>query len=143
MKRLLVAAMVATLVVLAFGFLAPAVQAESPQQLACEGAGGSWDYPPSSSDPTQQDTSQPKQCNNGASNGPSVSDTIKAVINIMLFAVGVIAVIVIVVSAVRFVNSGGDTQQVSKAKDAVIYALVGVVIAASAFAIVNFVLGQL
>jgi hypothetical protein len=157
MKKLLVSVALVALGVLGVGFFVPSAHATpaapidctaaasacSPQETACVGAGGTWDHPPSASDPSQPDTSKPAQCNNGAAAGPSVSDTIKAIINIMLFAVGVIAVIVIVVSSIRFVNSGGDTQQVSKAKDAIIYALVGVVIAASAFAIVNFVLGQL
>jgi hypothetical protein len=125
------------------GVRAPLAYADSPQQISCQGAGGTWDHPPLSSDPTKQDTSKPKQCNNTSTNGPTFQHVITVAINLLLFAVGVIAVIVIVISAVRFVNSGGDTQQVSKAKDAIIYALVSIVVATSAFVIVNFVLAQL
>lgn len=113
---------------LSLGFISSPVHAASPQQLTCEGSGGKWSG---------------GRCRENRANGPSVPTTIKSVINILLFVVGAIAVIVIVVSAFRFVNSGGDTQQVSKAKDAIIYALVGVVVAAAAYVIVNFVLEQL
>ena len=113
-----------------FTSLAPLslAQADSPQQLACEGSGGRWDG---------------GKCSTRSANGPTVSTTIKTAINILLFVVGVAAVIVVVIAGFRIVNSNGDAQQVTKAKDAIIYALVGVVVAISAYAIVNFILSQL
>ena len=102
----------------------------SPQQLACEGSGGKWNAGDS-------------LCQNDAANGPSVPKTVTAVINILLFVIGVAAVIVIVVEAFRFVNSNGASQAVSKSKNGIIFALVGLVVAALAYAIVNFVLDQL
>lgn len=102
----------------------------SPQQLACEGSGGTWNAGDS-------------LCQDVAANGPSVPKTITAVINILLFVIGVAAVIVIVVEAFRFVNSNGDSQAVSKSKNGIIFALVGLAVAALAYAIVNFVLDQL
>ncbi len=117
--------------------------AASPQQLACEGSGGKWSHPPSAADPAVPDTSLPVGCQTDAANGPSVPKTVTAVINILLFVIGVAAVIVIVVEAFRFVNSNGDSQAVSKSKNGIIFALVGLVVAALAYAIVNFVLDQL
>jgi len=102
--------------------------AKSPQQLTCEGSGGSWNG---------------GKCATRSANGPTVSATIKATINILLFVIGISAVIVVVIAGLRMVNSNGDTQAVSKARNAIIYALVGLVIAALAYALVNFVLDQL
>ena len=42
---------------------------------------------------------------------------------------------------IRYATSNGDAQQVKSAKDAVLYAVIGLVVAILAYAIVNFVLG--
>lgn len=76
----------------------------------------------------------------------SVNDiipTIKTIVNIILFLIGAIAVIVIIVAGFRFVVAGGDSNTISQAKNTIIYALVGLIVAFAAFAIVNFVAGQL
>lgn len=70
-----------------------------------------------------------------------VDSTVKNVINILLFVVGVGAVIMLIVGAIRYVVSAGDQQAVAGAKNTILYAIVGIVVAVMAFAIVNFVLG--
>lgn len=77
----------------------------------------------------------------GGSEASSAPDIIKNVINILLYVAGVIAVIVIIVGGLRFVTSEGDANAANKAKNSVAYACVGLVLAALAYAIVNFVLG--
>jgi uncharacterized membrane protein YgcG len=79
------------------------------------------------------------------SNNPekAVSDTVRNIINIMLFAVGIVAVISIIVSGMRFISSRGDSNAVSKARTSLIYSVVGLVVAVMAFAIVNFVIARL
>jgi Flp pilus assembly pilin Flp len=59
--------------------------------------------------------------------------------NVLLFVIGAIAVIMIVIGGLRYVISGGDAKQVQAAKNTILYALVGVVIAILAYALVNFV----
>lgn len=49
------------------------------------------------------------------------------------------AVLIIAISALRIIISRGNPQDVSKARDAIIYASVGLVISLSALAIVTFV----
>ncbi len=68
---------------------------------------------------------------------------VKDVINILLFVAGIIAVIFIVVGGFRFVTSEGDANKASQAKRNILYAVIGLVIAASSYTIVGFVLGQL
>ncbi len=72
----------------------------------------------------------------------NVSTLLKRVINIFSIIVGVIAVIMIIIGGLKYITSGGDSGNVSGAKNTIIYALVGLVIVALAQFIVRFVLGQ-
>jgi hypothetical protein len=56
---------------------------------------------------------------------------------------GAIAVLIITIAGFRYVVSAGDPQSAAKAKNAIIYTLVGLVVALSAFGIVSFVLTRL
>ena len=62
--------------------------------------------------------------------------------SVLLFIVGAIAVIMIVIGGLRYVISGGDASQVQAAKNTILYALVGVIIAILAYAAVNFVVSS-
>jgi TRAP-type C4-dicarboxylate transport system permease small subunit len=64
-------------------------------------------------------------------------------LNIFFGLAAAVAVLVIAVSAFKIVNSRGNTQEVTKARDSIIYAVVGLGIALSAFAIVNFVIDRI
>ena len=56
---------------------------------------------------------------------------------------GIICVVVIVVAGIMYVLSAGDPGKVGRAKQAITYAVVGLIIIASAFGIVRFILGGL
>jgi lysylphosphatidylglycerol synthetase-like protein (DUF2156 family) len=75
-----------------------------------------------------------------ARNNDNVFRILKNVINILLTVVGIVAVIMVVVGGIKYAASQGDQGAVSSAKNTIIYAIVGLVIAVMAFAIVNFVL---
>lgn len=62
------------------------------------------------------------------------------VTNVMLFIVGAISVIMIVIGGLRYVLSGGNSTNVTAAKNTILYAIVGVVVAMLAYAVINFVL---
>lgn len=68
---------------------------------------------------------------------------VTTVINIMLFVVGALSVIMIIIGGLRYVLSGGNASNVTAAKNTILYALVGLIVAFVAFAAVNFVLGLL
>lgn len=58
----------------------------------------------------------------------------------ILFGIfAVVAVLIVAISAFRIVISRGNAQDVAKARDAIIYASIGLVISMSAFIIVAFV----
>ena len=75
-----------------------------------------------------------------ASKGENATSTVKNVINLLIFVIGIIAVIMIVVGGLRYVLSGGDSAGINTAKNTILYAIVGLVVAILAYSIVNFVL---
>ena len=72
--------------------------------------------------------------------GAGVNNTVSEVIKILSTIVGVIAVIMVIVSGLKYVTSGGDSGSISSAKTTLIYALVGLAIAGLAQVLVRFVL---
>lgn len=63
------------------------------------------------------------------------------VLNSVFIWAGIICVLIIVVSGIMYVTSAGDSGKVTRAKNAITYALVGLGIIIFAFSIVNFVIG--
>ncbi len=60
--------------------------------------------------------------------------------NVMLFIVGAISVIMVIIGGLRYVISGGNSSNITAAKNTILYAIVGLIIAIMAYAIINFVL---
>lgn len=67
----------------------------------------------------------------------------RQVTNVILYIVGIIAVIMLIIGGIKYVISGGDSKKVTDAKNTVLYAIIGLIIAFLAFAIVNFVISAL
>ena len=76
----------------------------------------------------------------GQKDSRSAGDLAKDFVNIMLFAVGILAVIMLIWGGIRYVLSGGDSGAVSSAKKTILSAVVGLIVAILAYAIVNFVI---
>lgn len=72
----------------------------------------------------------------------SINKTIQTFINILSAIVGIIAVVMIIVAASRYITSGGEASKVASAKNALIYAIIGIAIAALAQIIAKFVFTQ-
>ena len=62
------------------------------------------------------------------------------ILNIFTYIIGAVAVLMMIIGGLRYVTSNGDANQVSSAKNTILYAAIGLVVAAMANAIVNFVL---
>jgi hypothetical protein len=118
-KKVLLAAVV---VFAAFAvFLAPGVSAQSSADV-CQGvaaAGGN--------------------CGEG---GVTVNRVITIVINTLSVVVGIAAVIMIIIGGFKYITSGGDSSNVSSAKNTIMYAIVGLIIVAMAQMITGFVLSR-
>lgn len=67
----------------------------------------------------------------------------KQITNVILYIVGIVAVIMLIIGGIKYVVSGGDSKKVTDAKNTVLYAIIGLVISFLAYAIVNFVISAL
>ena len=63
-------------------------------------------------------------------------------LNLTYFIAGIVAVIVSIVAGILYVTSSGDPAKVTKAKNTITYAVVGLVIILVAFTITGFVTGR-
>lgn len=80
-------------------------------------------------------------CDGGSNN--ELSDSIVAILNGIIGFIGIVAVVVIVIGGINYMTSAGDTEKVKKARNTILYAGIGLIICALAFAIVNFVIGNI
>lgn len=64
---------------------------------------------------------------------------VRNIVNLLLFLLGIIAVIAIIIGGFRYVTSNGEAGNIKTAKDIILYAVIGLVVAILAYAIVNFV----
>jgi cytochrome bd-type quinol oxidase subunit 2 len=99
--------------------------ADSSQKSVCEGSGGSWNG---------------NKCTR--SGEASLQDQIEQVVNVLLFVLGAISVIMIIIGGIRYATSNGDSSQITSARNTILYAVIGLIVAILAFAIVNFVINQ-
>ena len=73
---------------------------------------------------------------------PTAGNEIQTALQVAFAIIGAVALIYLVVAGLKFVISSGNPEQVAKARQAIIYAAVGLVIAASAELIVTFIIGS-
>ena len=76
----------------------------------------------------------------GDSSQQNLTTNIQGILNGVIAALGIVAVIVIIIGGVSYMTSTGDAGKVKKAKDTILYGVIGLVICVLAFAIVNFVI---
>ena len=67
---------------------------------------------------------------------------LNTIINVALGIIGFVAVVMIIVDGFQYSTSAGDASKVTKAKNTIMYGIIGLVIAILAAAIVNFVLAN-
>jgi hypothetical protein len=128
-KQVLSALLVVPLMVLGLVAIAPPAYAACPSGSAVD----------VNSDPLKTGT----QCAQGSGQTSSIVNVFKVVVNILLFIVGAVAVIMLVIGGLRYVTSNGDATAVTGAKNTIMYAIIGIVVAFLAFAAVTFVTDQL
>ena len=66
----------------------------------------------------------------------------RTITNVMLFLIGAVSVIMLIIGGLRYVISNGDSSAVQGAKNTILYAIVGIVVAILAYAVVNFVISS-
>ncbi len=78
----------------------------------------------------------------GLNDSAPLEDTVKTIINVVLYIIGILAVGFIIYGGVKYATSAGDAAKVTSAKNTIMYAVIGLIVAILAYAIVNFVVGS-
>ena len=79
-------------------------------------------------------------CPETGGNENNLKPAIENILNGIIAASGLIAVVFVVIGGINYITSAGDSSKLEKAKKTIIYACIGLAICAIAFAIVNFVI---
>ena len=87
---------------------------------------------------TLQNNSNGSKCPTGSDS--QLNHLISFVVQTLSWVLGVAAVIVIIASGFKYITSGGDSSKIGSAKQTLIYALIGLIVAALAQFLVHFVI---
>ena len=83
-----------------------------------------------------------KTCDQVTAGKKDPAETVKVALNIFTAIIGIIAVVVMMIAGVKYVTSQGESNQVNSAKNTILYAAIGLVVAMLAQVIVRFVLAR-
>ncbi len=70
------------------------------------------------------------------------SGVIDGTLAVVYWAAGLIAVIVLIIGGILYTVSDGDSSKIKRAKDMILYAIVGLVFVLMAFVVTNFIVGR-
>ena len=89
-------------------------------------------------------TCTPANANNGDCTPPGVDDVailISNVTTIALGLIGTVALLFFIYGGITYMTSGGNPDQIMKAKNILLYSIVGIVLAIASWAIISFIMG--
>lgn len=76
-------------------------------------------------------------------NNNDLQGNVIAILNAVIGVLSFVCVVVIIIGGVTYMTSSGDAGKVKKAKDTILYGVLGLVVCVLAFAIVNFVISNI
>ena len=79
-------------------------------------------------------------CDDTTGGGTNLEGIMRKVIQVFSIIVGFVAVVMIIVGGIKYITSGGDSGNISGAKNTIVYAIIGLIIVALAQVLVHFVL---
>ncbi len=88
-----------------------------------------------------QDSRQSQSSSDNSIYGPN--GVISTVVNILTLVIGAAAVVMIIVAGIQYMLSNGDATKISNAKNTIIYAVIGLVVAVIARTLVVFIIQRL
>ncbi len=128
MRRLFIIAFIlSTISILMFGARPAMALFEGAKDQACQGIA-------LSQNPADNDCT--------ATSASGLNNVLKVAINGFSLAVGIIAVIMVIVGGLKYVTSSGDSANVNSAKNTILYAIIGLAVVALAQFILHFVIGR-
>ena len=131
MKNILVILLVSTMLSIS-ALVVSSLQAQNAvyaqADLACESLGGG--------------DGDDGGCGAANEGEPEAGSIVTTAITYLSIVTGIIAVIMMIVGGLKFITSGGDASAVTSARNTIIYAVIGIVIAVLAQVFVQFVIGS-
>ena len=88
------------------------------------------------------ENTDPKLCPQSGGEA-QIQTKIGNVLRTVYFWIGIIAVVVIVISGIRYMTSQGNAEAVKKAKSGITYAVIGLIVVLAAFAITEVIINAL
>ncbi len=79
----------------------------------------------------------------GACTKAGLDASLERILSTLFFIIGSIAVIFLLIGAIRYITSTGDATRIKQAKDTIFYAIAGLIVAIVAQALVSFVISRL
>lgn len=76
-------------------------------------------------------------------NDNTLEQDVKTILSTIIGVLGFVCVVVMIIGGVNYMTSSGDSGKVKKAKDTILYGLIGLVVCVLAFALVQFVIGTI
>lgn len=140
MKKLVLSVIAAVLTVIGLGGVATISPAYAESVVRCPDGSISTDGTISSSGCSGSEGLS--ALNQNSANNNDLMGTINTAINVILGVIGFLAVAMIIVGGISFTTSQGDANKTTKARNTILYGVIGLIVALLAFAIVNFILGN-
>jgi hypothetical protein len=81
-----------------------------------------------------------KEQTESSADGKELWGSLGTIIQGILGVLGIVAVVFIIIGGINYATSQGDTGKVKKARDTILYAVIGLLVALFSFAIVTFIL---
>lgn len=78
-----------------------------------------------------------------ASKNDRIEPLFQKILSLLLYAIGAVAVIMIVVGGIKYTTSNGDSNSIQSAKNTILYSVIGLVVAILGQAIILFVVNWL
>ena len=79
---------------------------------------------------------------NETDEGSLIAD-VRTILSAIIGVLSFVCVVVMIIGGVNYMTSSGDAGKVKKAKDTILYGLIGLIVCVLAFAIVQFVIGNI
>ena len=73
----------------------------------------------------------------------TLEEDVKTILSTIIGVLGFVCVVVMIIGGVNYMTSSGDAGKVKKAKDTILYGLIGLIVCVLAFALVQFVIGTI
>ncbi len=78
----------------------------------------------------------------GTADDKNLENDVVNIVNVVIGLIGIVAVVVIIIGGVHYMTANGDPGKIKKAKETILYGVIGLIIVILSAAIVNFVIAK-